>query len=101
MKFLIRRRVLGSDISQIPQYLCTVDGQAGKQNELLPGGAQQAGVVLNGELAEEWELFDPSDLPEEQLVSQTTQQGKQLHLGHPVPVVDGTSGDVIFGAMGV
>ena len=37
------------------------------------------------QLAEEWQLLDPGDLAEEQLVRQATQQRKQLHLGHLVP----------------
>ena len=85
LQLLIRRCVLGSDVSQVPQYLGAVDGQAGQQDELLPGGAEQAGIVLDGELAEERKLFDPCDLSEQQLVGQTAQQGKQLHLGHPIP----------------
>lgn len=59
VQLIVRRRVLGSDIGQLSKDLGTVDGEAGEQNELLPGGAEQASVVLNGELAEEWQFLDP------------------------------------------
>lgn len=85
LQLVIRRRVLGGDVSQVSKDLGAVDGEAGEQDELLPGGAEQAGVVLYGKLAEEWQLLDPGDLAEEQLVRQATQQGEQLHLCHFVP----------------
>lgn len=85
LQLIVRRRVLGGDVGQVSEYLGTVDGEAGEQDELLPGGAEQTGVVLYGELAEERQLLDPGDLAEEQLVCQATQQGKQLYLCHFVP----------------
>lgn len=85
LQLIIRRRVLGCDIGQVPEDLGTVDGEAGEQDELLPGGTEQAGIVFYGELAEERQLLDPGDLTEEQLVCQATQQSKQLHLSHFVP----------------
>lgn len=88
LQLLIRRCVFVCDVGKVSQDLSTVDGQAGEQDELLPRGTQQAGVVLDGELAEERQLLDPRDLTEEQLVGQAAQQGEQLHLGHPVPAAD-------------
>lgn len=85
LQLVIRWRVLGCDIGQVSEDLGTVDGEAGEQDKLLPGGAQQAGVVFYGELTEERQLLDPGDLTEEQLICQATQQGKQLYLGHFVP----------------
>lgn len=85
LQLIVRRRVLGSDIGQFSEDLCAVDGKAGQQDELLPGGAEQAGVVLYGELAEEGQLLNPGDLAEEQLVCKAAQQGKQLNLRHFVP----------------
>lgn len=85
LQLVIGRRVLVGDVGEVSQDLGAVDGQAGEQDELLPRGAQQARVVLDGELAEERQLLDPRDLTEEELVGQTAQQGEQLHLGHPVP----------------
>lgn len=85
LDFVVRRCVLGGDVGQVSKDLGAVDGETGKQNEFLPGGAQQACVVLYGELAEKWQLLDPRDLAEEQLVCQTTQQSEQLHLGQLVP----------------
>lgn len=85
LQLVIGRRVLVGDVGEVSQDLGAVDGQAGEQDELLPRGAQQARVVLDGELAEERQLLDPRDLTEEELIGQTAQQGEQLHLGHPVP----------------
>lgn len=80
LELVVRWRVLCSDVGQVSKDLGTVDGEAGEQDELLPGGAEQTGVVLYGKLAEEGELLDPGDLPKEQLIRQATQQGEQLHL---------------------
>lgn len=85
MQLIIRRRVLGSDVGELAEDLRSVDGEAGQQDELLPGGAQQAGVVLDGKLTEEGQLLDPRDLAEEELVGEATQQREQLHLCHFVP----------------
>lgn len=88
LQLVIGRRVLVGDVGQVSQDLRAVDGQAGEQDELLPRGAQQPCVVLDGELAEERQLLDPRDLTEQQLVGQAAQQGEELHLGHPVPSTD-------------
>lgn len=85
LQLIVRWRVFGSDIGQFSKDLCAVDGKAGQQDELLPGGAEQAGVVLYGELTEEGQLLNPGDLAEEQLVCKAAQQGKQLDLRHFVP----------------
>lgn len=85
LKLVVRWRVLCCDVGQLSKDLATVDSEAGEQDELLPGGAEQAGVVLYGELTEEGQLLDPGDLAEEQLVCQTAQQSKQLHLCYLVP----------------
>lgn len=85
LQLVVRRRVFGGDVGQVSEDLGAVDGEAGQQDELLPGGAEQAGVVLYGKLAEERQLLDPGDLAEKQLVCQAAQQGKQLHLCHFVP----------------
>lgn len=85
LQLVVGRRVLGGDVGQVSEDLSTVDGEAGEQDELLPGGAEQAGVVFYGELAEERQLLDPGDLAEEQLVGQATQQRKEFHLCHFVP----------------
>lgn len=85
LQLIVRRGVLGRDVSELSKDLRAVDGKAREQDELLPGGAEQAGVVLYGELAEERQLLDPGDLAEEQLVRQATQQSEQLHLRHLVP----------------
>jgi len=90
LQLVVGRRVLGGDVGQVSEDVRAVDGEAGQQDELLPGGAQQAGVVLDGQLAEERQLLDPRDLPEEQLVGQPAQQGEQLHLAHLVPAETGT-----------
>lgn len=76
LQLIVRRRVLGSDVSQFSKDLGAVDGEAGEQDELLPGGAEQAGVVLYGELAEERQLLDPGDLAKEQLVCQATEESE-------------------------
>ena len=83
LQLVIGRCVFVSDVGQVAQDLSAVDGQTGQQDELLPGGTQQACVVFNGQLAEERQLLDPGDLPEEQLISQTTQQSKALTLSIP------------------
>lgn len=85
LKLVVWWRVLCCDVGQLSKDLATVDSEAGEQDELLPGGAEQAGVVLYGELTEEGQLLDPGDLAEEQLVCQTAQQSKQLHLCYLVP----------------
>lgn len=85
LQLIICRRVLSGDVGQLAKDLRSVDGEAGQQDELLPGGAQQAGVVLDRELAEEGQLLDPRDLAKEELVGKATQQRKQLHLRHFVP----------------
>lgn len=85
LQLIIRWCVFGGDVGQVSEDLGAVDGEARQQDELLPGGAEQAGVVLYGQLAKERQLLDPGDLPEEQLIRQATQQGKQLHLGYLVP----------------
>lgn len=88
LQLMIRWSVLVSDISKVSQDLGAVDGQTGEQDELLPRGTQQACVVLDGELTEERQLLNPRDLTEEQLVGQTAQQGKELHLSHSVPATE-------------
>lgn len=93
LDFIIRRGVLGGDISQVSKDLGAIDGEAGQQDELLPGRAEQTGVVLYGELTEERQLLDPGDLAEQQLICQPTQQRKQLYLGHFVPVCRKTKND--------
>lgn len=70
LQLIIRWRVLGGDVGQVSEDLGAVDGEAGQQDELLPGGAEEAGVVLYGKLAKEGQLLDPGDLTEKQLVCQ-------------------------------
>lgn len=96
LDFVIRRGVLGGDVGQVSEDLGAIDGEAGQQDELLPGRAEQTGVVLYGELTEERQLLDPGDLAEEQLICQATQQRKQLHLGHFVPGCNKTNNDFGF-----
>lgn len=85
LQLVVRGQVLGGDVGQVPEHLAAVDGEAGEQDELLPSSTEQQGVVLDGQLAEERQLLDPRDLTKQQLVGQTTQQRKQLHLSHLVP----------------
>lgn len=90
LQLIICRSVFGSNARQLAKDLRSVDSEAGEQDELLPGGAQQAGVVLDGELTEEGQLLDPRDLAEEEFVGKATQQCKQLHLRHFVPGAHGS-----------
>ena len=85
LQLVIQGWVFSGDGCQVSKDLCAVYGEAGEQDELLPGGAEQAGAVLDGQLTEEGELLDPRDLTEQQLICQTAQQGKKLHLGYPEP----------------
>lgn len=85
MQLIIRGRILGGDIRKVTKDLLAVNSQRGEQDQLLPRRAEQAGIVLDGEFAEERQLLDPSNLPEKQFIRQTTQQRKQLCLSHFVP----------------
>lgn len=98
MQLIIRGRVFGSDAGQLAKDLRSVDGEAGQQDELLPGGAQQAGVVLDGELAKEGQLLDPGDLAEEEFVCKAAQQREQLNLRHFVPAAHRAEGASVGGA---
>lgn len=92
LQLVVGRRVLGGDVGQVAEDLAAVDGQAGEQQQLLPGGTQQAGVVLDGKLAEKGQSLHPGDLPEEQLICQPAEQGEELHLRHLVSVKRGQLG---------
>lgn len=85
VQLVVRGRVLGGDVREVTKDLFAVHSQRREQDQLLPGGAEQAGIVLDGEFAEERQLLDPSNLPEKQFIRQTTQQRKQLCLSHFVP----------------
>lgn len=85
MQLIIRRRVLGGDIRKVTKDLLAVNSQRGEQDQLLPCRAEEAGIVFDGEFAEERQLLDPSNLPEKQFIRQTTEQRKQLCLRHFIP----------------
>lgn len=89
MQLILRGGVLGGHVGQVPKDLPAVDGQGGQQEQFLPSGTQQTGVVLDGELAKEGQPLDPGDLPEEELVRQATEKRKELGLSDLVPAERG------------